>query len=64
MFAYTEQRKRQVEFRSKLQSVITEKIGEQGRNMVYLDLAYTSPEAQGHGHATALIRRVTRVVCR
>jgi hypothetical protein len=60
--ANAEQRRRQTESRTKLDSVIREKIGAEGQSMVYLDLAYTSPQAQGRGHASALVRRVTRVV--
>ena len=60
--ANAEQQGRQAEFRTKLDSVIQEKIGDRGQRMVYLDLAYTSPQAQGQGHASALVRKVTRMV--
>ncbi|RXW17074.1 hypothetical protein EST38_g8777 [Candolleomyces aberdarensis] len=51
--------KREEEFQSKLDKIVSEKFGERAKDMIYVDLIFTAPGSQGHGYASALLDTIT-----
>ncbi|KAJ2914545.1 hypothetical protein MD484_g5884, partial [Candolleomyces efflorescens] len=51
--------KREEEVNSKLEKVVSEKVGERAKVMIYVDLVFTAPESQGHGYASTLLKTLT-----
>lgn len=56
-----EQRKREREFHRKMNPVIAEKIGHRKNSMIFVPLVFTAPESQGHGYASALLRKIGHI---
>ncbi|TEB35776.1 hypothetical protein FA13DRAFT_1378282 [Coprinellus micaceus] len=56
-----EHKKRRREFDAKLQTAIARTIGDRAKTMVYVNLVVTTPESQGHGYASTLLHKVTRL---
>ncbi|KAJ3525237.1 hypothetical protein NMY22_g10662 [Coprinellus aureogranulatus] len=54
-------RKRKKEYDTKIRAAIADKIGDRAKAMIYVDLVVTAPEWQGHGFASALLLKVTRL---
>lgn len=54
---------REEELTRKLNKIVSEKIGERAKDMIYVDLVFTAPESQGHGYASTLLKTLTALVC-
>jgi len=52
---------RRAELNTKIGAVMQAKIGEKAKDMLNVNVLFTSPEAQGRGYASALVRSITSI---
>ncbi|KAF7970380.1 hypothetical protein HWV62_24237 [Athelia sp. TMB] len=56
-----QQAERRKEFHSKLDLLLKTALGARQQEMLYVDLLFTAPEAQGRGYASALVRSILAI---